>query len=1348
MLTSGTDANWDVALTTTDVTGGPPGSLTYADAVVVDDPPAVYTTSPFGNANWVSHNATAINPTNENYDAFYRYEFNLDPAVDPSTLDLQMTFFSDNSVIEVWVNGAAQNISSDYGTADPYFYSGFTSGNGANGSMNGAWQTGLNTIIVHIKSGPGATAFMAQIQSTALCQPMLTLQKTVINNEGGTATASDFTLSADGPVAIEGVMGDPAVTDASIPAGTYTLSESSDVLGYASSEYSCSIDGGAAVNGNSLTLANGESAVCTITNDDSPSFGSCTPTMYLAQNVPTQLFVFDSSSNPFDVNPVGSASSNQYNGIAMNPIDNYIYGLEINTTPPRLARVGSDGGVQVLGTISGFPNGSVTGEFGPDGTFYSATAGRLYTVDVTSRTATSVALSGAATHGPDLAWHNGLLYTVSGTGVLYTIDPATGFVAPVGPTGLPTNAFGGMFGASNGVFGSNNVGGFYRFDVATGQGTLISDLQGSGQNDGAKCATTALTFPADVEIAKDDGSENYAAGEDVVYTIAVSNNGPFGVAGTQVSDPLPDGITDATWTCGSPVNGAVCSVASGAGAIADVPVNLPANSSVTFTLTMTVPLDFEGDLVNTATVTNPPDVPDPDPGNDTSTDTNTVPLVTKSKQLVDESGELDGAAEPGETLTYEITLTNATDTARANYGLIDDYDDNLTVVDADGGNDDSDLITWTGLTVPARDGTNSGELVLTVQLQVDDPISDGVTSISNVVYEPGETVDCRVTPDQCVEVPAAGRVARLKELIDEDGPTVGVAEPGETLTYQITLNNYGGARDSYAIQDLLDNNTVFVLADNGGAHTGGTPGGGVVDWTGLSVPAHDGSAPGTLVLTVAAAVVDPLPEGTTEIANMIKEPGDPDPECPSDDCAVVPSQVTGLELVKTGTYEDTDENGFASPDDTIRYRFTVTNTGNVALADVVPEDAGPTFDGQEGGGELSAFDPPSATLEPDEEMIFEATYVLTQTDIDNGSGVEDGVENRATAIGYANGTRTTGTPVESEGSGTLLDLPFAQSDISVAKIAQLRSIRRGEQAPFIIRVTNHAGSRASGLTVVDTIPSGFRYVDGSATLNGETVEPEVSGRAVRFENLSLAGNGELEIRLRMLALSSAGPGEHVNRASATDASGTSLAPPATAVVEILVEPVFDCGDIIGKVFDDENGNGYQDDGEPGLPGVRVATVKGWLITTDRYGRFHVACADLPDQRIGTNFIMKLDTRTLPSGYRLTTENPRVVRLTAGKMTKLNFGASIGRVVRLDLKDEAFVPGRAELDAHWAAHVDRLIDVLAEERSVLRLAYIDAGTDPDLAEARVRGMKALIAERWRRRQRAYPLSIETRVEAGQ
>jgi hypothetical protein len=172
------------------------------------------------------------------------------------------------------------------------------------------------------------------------------------------------------------------------------------------------------------------------------------------------------------------------------------------------------------------------------------------------------------------------------------------------------------------------------------------------------------------------------------------------------------------------------------------------------------------------------------------------------------------------------------------------------------------------------------------------------------------------------------------------------------------------------------------------------------------------------------------------------------------------------------------------------------------------------------------------------------------------------------------------------------------------------------------------------------------------------------------------------------------------------------------------------------------------EGEPGLPGVRIATVKGWLVTTDRQGRFHVPCAALPDQRIGSNFIMKLDTRTLPSGYRLTTENPRVVRLTPGKMTKLNFGASIGRVVRLDLTEEAFERGSKELRHEWARGVDQLLAVLAKEESILRLSYAGADADQELARERVEQLTKRIADAWKKNGAGYPLEIETRMELGQ
>ena len=132
---------------------------------------------------------------------------------------------------------------------------------------------------------------------------------------------------------------------------------------------------------------------------------------------------------------------------------------------------------------------------------------------------------------------------------------------------------------------------------------------------------------------------------------------------------------------------------------------------------------------------------------------------------------------------------------------------------------------------------------------------------------------------------------------------------------------------------------------------------------------------------------------------------------------------------------------------------------------------------------------------------------------------------------------------------------------------------------------------------------------------------------------------------------------------------------------IAADAVFDCSTVIGQVFNDLNGDGYQDRDEPGVATQRiVALVDGTAktIRTDSKGRYHVPCASLPDQDIGSNIVLKLDERRAPSGFRITTENPRVVRLTAGKMTKVNFGVQIARVVELSLNGCAFEGSSTEL----------------------------------------------------------------------
>ena len=153
-----------------------------------------------------------------------------------------------------------------------------------------------------------------------------------------------------------------------------------------------------------------------------------------------------------------------------------------------------------------------------------------------------------------------------------------------------------------------------------------------------------------------------------------------------------------------------------------------------------------------------------------------------------------------------------------------------------------------------------------------------------------------------------------------------------------------------------------------------------------------------------------------------------------------------------------------------------------------------------------------------------------------------------------------------------------------------------------------------------------------------------------------------------------------------------------------------------------------DDGEPGLPGVRVVTVKGLLVTTDKHGRFHVTCADVPNAQIGSNFLMKLDPRTLPAGYALTTENPRDVRLTRGKITKLNFGASKRRDVGLDLTKDAFGKG-LDLKPKFATGLDRLVSLLRQGKGKLTITY-RCGVYAPIADERLSVVEELVQAKWK------------------
>jgi uncharacterized repeat protein (TIGR01451 family) len=322
--------------------------------------------------------------------------------------------------------------------------------------------------------------------------------------------------------------------------------------------------------------------------------------------------------------------------------------------------------------------------------------------------------------------------------------------------------------------------------------------------------------------------------------------------------------------------------------------------------------------------------------------------------------------------------------------------------------------------------------------------------------------------------------------------------------------------------------------------------------------------------------------------------------------------------------------------------------------------------------------------------------------------------------------------------------PQLNGSIAISKTTPLLNVSRGQLVPYVITVNNVTGLLITDVDIVDRVPAGFAYVAGSALLDGVPAEPLVNGLDLRWEGLQFAGTQVRTVKLLLAVGAGVTEAEYVNRAQVLNGvTGAAITGEATATVRVLPDPTLDCTDVIGKVFNDANRNGRQDDGEAGLPGVRVVTARGLQATTDQHGRYHITCAITPHESRGSNFVLKLDDRTLPSGFRMSTDQLQIKRATRGKALRLNFGASIHRVVAIDLADAAFEPGTTDIRAQWRPRINLLVEELRKAPSVLRLSYVADTEDAALVERRVEAVKRQVIEAWDAAN-VYRLTIEPEI----
>ncbi|WP_199791541.1 DUF6923 family protein [Streptomyces sp. 142MFCol3.1] len=339
----------------------------------------------------------------------------------------------------------------------------------------------------------------------------------------------------------------------------------------------------------------------------------------VSQGGKTQLHLGTAGAGTITFAPVGVPQP-EYNAIAVNQADRLIYGMD--SADDSLVTVDATGALTDLGAVTGLP-ASTTGFYqvggsGPDGDLYVMAGGTdqntLYRIDLGTRSATALPLS-APSDASDLTLSGGYFWGagLSGTqGRIVRIDPQTGTVAyfPFPSPGF--DGSGAAFTYGNGDLGfiENSTGTLYRVAV-TNPGSADPTLKvvstQTSPTSGRIDATSCFLTPADLAITKSSSPASYVPGQQITYTLRVTNNGPNASSGYTVTDEFPAGLTNvATSTPGCTVTGRNLSCTAGA---------LPVGQSRDITATATVGPDATGTISNAATVRG--NDPDPDTSNNT-----------------------------------------------------------------------------------------------------------------------------------------------------------------------------------------------------------------------------------------------------------------------------------------------------------------------------------------------------------------------------------------------------------------------------------------------------------------------------------------------------------------------------------------------------------------------------------------------------------------------------------------------------------------------------------------------------------------------------------------------------------
>lgn len=353
-------------------------------------------------------------------------------------------------------------------------------------------------------------------------------------------------------------------------------------------------------------------------------------------------------------------------------------------------------------------------------------------------------------------------------------------------------------------------------DVGSGvaDGTTLTNSAGvatptpeEDRSDNTDTSDVTVVAEADLVIDKshDTAQDPVLAGEQAVFDIAVTNNGPSDAQPPiTVTDTLPEGLTYVSstgpWTC-APAGQTVTCVLDG-----DAPL-IAGTDAPPLGIRVGVDPDAEvGDYENSANVESP--TPDPDPDN--NTDIDVLPVGRLADIAVDKSHE--GPVRVGDDVTFTIEVSNVGPSTARDVTFIDAVPAELTLVSAEGEG-------WTCSTAG-----QDVECLLDESLGVAEtapPISVTVTvlpeaypSVVNVAEvstsTPEQNLENNTNPDELV-VPPLVDLAITKSHEDP-------VQVGEELVYTLEIVNNGPTPDPgpIAVVDNLPDGVAYVEASGDG----------------------------------------------------------------------------------------------------------------------------------------------------------------------------------------------------------------------------------------------------------------------------------------------------------------------------------------------------------------------------------------------------------------------------------------------------------------------------------------------------------------------------------------------------